>query len=61
MAAGFNTTADGRRWYIHMASAFPLPHHHRAVMAWILKLHRMKHLVSERQVFKILGKFSLSS
>jgi hypothetical protein len=24
----------GRRWYVHVASAFPLAHHHRAVLAW---------------------------
>jgi len=23
-----------RRWYVHIASAFPLAHHYRAVLAW---------------------------
>jgi hypothetical protein len=23
-----------RRWYVHVASAFPLVHHYRAVLAW---------------------------
>ena len=23
-----------RRWYVHVASAFPLAHHYRAVLAW---------------------------
>ena len=23
-----------RRWYLHVASAFPLAHHYRAVLAW---------------------------
>jgi hypothetical protein len=24
-----------RRWYVHIASAFPLAHHYRAVRAWV--------------------------
>jgi hypothetical protein len=23
-----------RRWYVHVASAFPLAHHYRAVLGW---------------------------
>ena len=23
-----------RRWYVHVASAFPLAHHYRAVLSW---------------------------
>jgi len=23
-----------RRWYVHVASAFPLAHHYLAVLAW---------------------------
>jgi hypothetical protein len=23
-----------RRWYVHVASAFPLAHHYRAMLAW---------------------------
>ena len=25
---------DARRWYVHVASAFPLAHHYRSVLAW---------------------------
>jgi hypothetical protein len=29
--AGLRTAYHGRRWYVHVASAFPLAHHYRAV------------------------------
>lgn len=31
---GARVSYHARRWYIHVASAFPLSHHYRAVLAW---------------------------
>ena len=32
--AGARVSYHTRRWYVHVASAFPLAHHYRAVLAW---------------------------
>ena len=32
--AGARVSYHARRWYVHVASAFPLAHHYRAVLAW---------------------------
>ena len=31
---GARISYHGRRWYVHVASAFPLVHHYRSVLAW---------------------------
>jgi hypothetical protein len=31
---GAKVSYHPRRWYVHVASAFPLSHHYRAVLAW---------------------------
>jgi hypothetical protein len=31
---GARVSHHARRWYVHIASAFPLAHHYRAVLAW---------------------------
>jgi hypothetical protein len=31
---GARVSYHARRWHVHVASAFPLAHHHRAVLAW---------------------------
>ncbi|MBM4295245.1 MAG: hypothetical protein FJ126_10130 [Deltaproteobacteria bacterium] len=31
---GARVSYHARRWYVHVASAFPLVHHYRAVLAW---------------------------
>jgi hypothetical protein len=31
---GVRVFYHARRWYVHVASAFPLSHHYRAVLAW---------------------------
>jgi hypothetical protein len=31
---GARISYQARRWYVHVASAFPLAHHYRAVLAW---------------------------
>ena len=31
---GAGVSYHARRWYVHVASAFPLAHHYRAVLAW---------------------------
>jgi hypothetical protein len=31
---GARVSSHARRWYVHVASAFPLEHHYRAVLAW---------------------------
>jgi hypothetical protein len=31
---GARIAYHARRWYVHVASAFPLAHHYRAVLAW---------------------------
>jgi hypothetical protein len=31
---GASVSYHARRWYVHVASAFPLAHHYRAVLAW---------------------------
>jgi hypothetical protein len=31
---GARISYHARRWYVHIASAFPLAHHYRAVLAW---------------------------
>ena len=31
---GAKVSYHARRWYVHVASAFPLAHHYRAVLAW---------------------------
>jgi hypothetical protein len=31
---GARVAYHARRWYVHVAPAFPLPHHYRAVLAW---------------------------
>ena len=31
---GARVSYHARRWYVHVASAFPLSHHYRAVLAW---------------------------
>jgi hypothetical protein len=31
---GARFSYHARRWYVHVASAFPLAHHYRAVLAW---------------------------
>ena len=31
---GARVSYPARRWYVHVASAFPLAHHYRAVLAW---------------------------
>ena len=31
---GARVSYHARRWYAHVASAFPLSHHYRAVLAW---------------------------
>ena len=31
---GARVSYHARRWYVHMASAFPLAHHYRTVLAW---------------------------
>ena len=31
---GARISYHARRWYVHVASAFPLAHHYRAVLAW---------------------------
>jgi hypothetical protein len=31
---GARVSYHARRWYVHIASAFPLAHHYRAVLAW---------------------------
>ena len=31
---GARVSYHARRWYVHVASAFPLDHHYRAVLAW---------------------------
>jgi hypothetical protein len=31
---GARVSNQARRWYIHIASAFPLSHHYRAVVGW---------------------------
>jgi len=31
---GARISYHARRWYVHVASAFPLTHHYRAVVAW---------------------------
>ncbi len=31
---GARVSYPARRWYVHVASAFPLSHHYRAVPAW---------------------------
>jgi hypothetical protein len=32
--AGARIVYHARRWYVHVASAFPLGHHYRAVLGW---------------------------
>ena len=32
--AGAKVSYHARRWYVHVASAFPLAHHYRSVLAW---------------------------
>jgi len=32
--AGARIAYHARRWYVHVATAFPLRHHYRAVLAW---------------------------
>ena len=34
LAQGARVSYHARRWYVHVASAFPLSHHYRAVLAW---------------------------
>jgi hypothetical protein len=31
---GARVSYHARWWYVHVASAFPLAHHYRAVLAW---------------------------
>jgi hypothetical protein len=31
---GAKVSYHGRRWYVHVASAFPLSHNYRALLAW---------------------------
>ena len=31
---GARVSYHAHRWYVHVASAFPLSHHYRAVLAW---------------------------
>jgi hypothetical protein len=31
---GARVSYHARRWYMHVASAFPLAHHYRAVLVW---------------------------
>ncbi len=31
---GARVSYHARRWYIHVASAFPLAHHYRAALGW---------------------------
>ena len=31
---GARVSYHARRWYVHVASAFPLAHHYRAALAW---------------------------
>ena len=31
---GASVSYHARRWYVHVASAFPLSHHYRAVLVW---------------------------
>ena len=31
---GARVSYPARRWYVHVASAFPLSYHYRAVLAW---------------------------
>jgi hypothetical protein len=31
---GARVSYHARRWYVHVASAFPLAHHYRAVLGW---------------------------
>jgi len=31
---GARISYHAHRWYVHVASAFPLAHHYRAVLAW---------------------------
>jgi hypothetical protein len=31
---GARVSCHARRWYVHVASAFPLRHHYRALLAW---------------------------
>jgi len=31
---GARVSYHARRWYVHVASAFPLAHHYRALLAW---------------------------
>jgi hypothetical protein len=31
---GARVSYHARRWYVHVASAFPLAHHYRSVLAW---------------------------
>jgi hypothetical protein len=31
---GARVSYHARRWYVHVASAFPLAQHYRAVLAW---------------------------
>jgi len=31
---GARVSYHDRRWYVYVASAFPLAHHYRAVLAW---------------------------
>ena len=31
---GARVSYHARQWYVHVASAFPLAHHYRSVLAW---------------------------
>jgi hypothetical protein len=31
---GARVSYQARRWYVHIASAFPLAHHYRVVLTW---------------------------
>jgi len=35
---GAKISYHARRWYVHVASAFPLAHHYRVVLAWVHRL-----------------------
>jgi hypothetical protein len=32
--AGARIAYHARHWYVHVASAFPLAHHYRAIFGW---------------------------
>lgn len=34
LKVGARISSHARRWYIHIATALPLAHHYRAVLAW---------------------------